>query len=36
MAQAFLLDQLLPGWKEQALDDGVYLDDLLATAVHIN
>jgi hypothetical protein len=32
MAQAFILDQLLPGWKEQALDDGVYLEDLLGTA----
>ena len=33
MAQAFILDQLLPDWKEQALADGVYLDDLLETAV---
>ena len=33
MAQAFILDQLLPDWKEQALDDGVFLDDLLETAV---
>jgi hypothetical protein len=33
MAQAFLLDRLLPGWKERALDDGVWLEDLLAEAV---
>jgi hypothetical protein len=33
MAQAFILDQLLPDWKEQALEDGIYLDDLLVTAV---
>ena len=33
MAQAVLLDRLLPGWKEIAFDDGVFLEDLLATAV---
>ncbi len=33
MAQAMLLDRLLPGWKEQALADGVFLEDLLETAV---
>jgi hypothetical protein len=33
MAQAFLLDQLLPGWKARAFDEGVWLDDLLAEAV---
>lgn len=33
MAQAFLLDELLPGWKEQALGEGVWLEDLLAEAV---
>jgi hypothetical protein len=24
-----LLDELLPDWKEQALQEGVFLDDLL-------
>ena len=33
MAQAALLDQLLPGWKEQILDEGVFIEDLLETAV---
>jgi hypothetical protein len=33
MAQAFLLDQLMPGWKARAFDEGVWLDDLLAEAV---
>lgn len=33
MAQAVLLDRLLPDWKTQALIDGVFLDDLLVTAV---
>ncbi|NKQ36994.1 MAG: hypothetical protein HF973_15450 [Chloroflexi bacterium] len=33
MAQAALLDRLLPDWKEQALTDGVFLEDLLETAV---
>lgn len=33
MAQAFLLDQLRPGWKGEVMDDGVFLEDLLATAV---
>jgi hypothetical protein len=33
MAQAMLLDQLLPNWKEQALDEAVFLEDLLETAV---
>jgi hypothetical protein len=32
MAQANLLDRLAPGWKDRALDDGVYLEDLLASA----
>ena len=30
MAQAVLLDRLLPGWKLQAFEDGVWLEDLLA------
>jgi hypothetical protein len=30
MAQAILLDRLLPGWKFQAFDDEVWLEDLLA------
>ena len=29
MAQAILLDRLVPGWKEQVFADGVYLDELL-------
>jgi len=33
MAQAFLLDALMPGWKSRAFEDGVWLDDLLAEAV---
>jgi len=33
MAQAVLLDRLLPDWKEQALADDVFLEDLLETAV---
>ena len=33
MAQATLLDQLLPGWKEQGMEDGVFLEDLLREAV---
>lgn len=32
MAQAFLLDRLMPGWKLQAFDEGVWLGDLLAIA----
>jgi hypothetical protein len=30
MAQAYLLDQLLPDWKARAFDTGVWLEDLLA------
>ena len=33
MAQATLLDRLLPVWKEQALAEGVFLEDLLKQAV---
>lgn len=33
MAQAVLLDRLLPGWKATSFDAGVFLEDLLATAV---
>jgi len=33
MAQATLLDRLLPGWKTRALADEVWLEDLLAEAV---
>jgi hypothetical protein len=33
MAQAVLLDRLMPGWKDQALEDGVFLEDLLEAAV---
>ena len=31
MAQAVLLDRLLPDWKEQAFDEGVWLEELLQT-----
>jgi hypothetical protein len=30
MAQAALLDRLAPGWKEQAMEEGAWLEDLLA------
>jgi hypothetical protein len=33
MAQGFLLDQLLPGWKARALGEGVYLEDLVQEGV---
>lgn len=33
MAQAALLDRLAPKWKTRALDEGVWLDELLAEAV---
>lgn len=33
MAQAALLDRLLPGWKATALDEGVFLEDLLQETV---
>lgn len=33
MAQAVLLDRLMPGWKQAIFADGVFLEDLLATAV---
>ncbi len=33
MAQAYLLDQLMPGWKSNAFDENVWLDDLLAAAI---
>jgi hypothetical protein len=33
MAQALLLDRLAPSWKEQVLNPGVWLEDLLAEAV---
>ncbi len=33
MAQAVLLDRLRPGWKEIIFEEGVFLEDLLATAV---
>lgn len=33
MAQAFLLDRLLPGWKLRAFEENVWLDELLADAV---
>ncbi|MCB8952701.1 MAG: hypothetical protein H6650_11865 [Ardenticatenales bacterium] len=33
MAQAFLLDALLPGWKDRIMEGGVWLEGLLAEAV---
>ena len=33
MAQAKLLDQLSPGWKQKVMQRGVYLEDLLRAAV---
>ena len=33
MAQAVLLDRLLPEWKSQAFAEDIFLEDLLATAV---
>lgn len=33
LAQAIALDRLMPGWKDRALADGVWLEDLLAEAV---
>ena len=33
MAQAMLLDRLAPGWQERIMDDGVWLEDLLAAAL---
>jgi len=33
MAQAVMLDHLLPGWKDQVWDANVFLDDLLAGVV---
>lgn len=33
MAQAYLLDQLMPDWKTHILEEGVWLEDLLAEAV---
>ena len=33
MLQAFLLDRLMPDWKERIMEDGVFLDDLLRDAL---
>jgi hypothetical protein len=33
MAQAFLLDDLKPGWKDQYWEEGVFLEDLLRQAI---
>jgi hypothetical protein len=33
LAQAVILDRLMPGWKSRALADGVWLEDLVAEAV---
>ena len=32
MAQAFLLDRLMPSWKLQSFEENIWLDDLLDTA----
>lgn len=34
-AQAVLLDRLAPGWKDQLFSDGVWLEDLLASALKV-
>ncbi len=36
MAEAFLLDRLMPDWKERAFDPSTWLEDLLAEAVAIH
>lgn len=36
MAQAFILDRLLPGWKKRAFEEGVYLENLLEIACRHN
>jgi hypothetical protein len=33
MLQAYLLDYLMPDWKERIFEDGVYLEDLLREAI---
>lgn len=33
MAQAVLLDRLMPDWKREALSEGVFLEDLLVTVL---
>lgn len=33
LAQGFLLDELMPGWKEQYWKDDVFLEDLLRAAI---
>jgi hypothetical protein len=33
LAQAFLLDDLLPGWQDQYWQDGIFLEDLLQQAI---
>lgn len=33
MAQAFLLDRLMPGWKHRAMQENVWLEDLLVEAL---
>ena len=33
MAQAFLLDRLMPDWKSKIMSDGVWLEDLLRQSV---
>ncbi|MGB5049001.1 MAG: hypothetical protein WBO46_08720, partial [Caldilineaceae bacterium] len=36
MAQAFLLDRLMPEWKEHAFQEGVWLEDLLSEAIYLS
>jgi hypothetical protein len=33
MAQAYLLDELMPDWKERILGEGIWLEDLLAEVI---
>ena len=36
MLQAVMLDRLMPGWKNDAFKEGLYLENLLEKAVKIN
>lgn len=34
MIQALILDRIYPGWKKEAFEDNIYLDDLLEMAIN--
>jgi hypothetical protein len=36
LAQAFLLDDLMPGWKEKYWKDNIFLEDILREAIEAN